>query len=206
MIVYNSVNTAGAAIESVLRQTWPAVSLTVFDNASTDGTFEVVQEYAASHPAIRIRRSRCNTGNGINIQRAFWHGDADYLMVKTGDDLIAPDYIEKLMAVLLKYPGCAMCHAAGLVFAGSNEVQYYYPPEHCLHATDPDPVERAKHVMGRYTSAPAFWGVYRRDAVERMSMIRYRSGSDHTMLAELVVALAGETRLPALDAAAKQQA
>ena len=192
LIVYNSVHTIGAAIESVLQQSWPAVSLTVLDNASTDGTHDVVQRYAASHPGIRVIRSRCNAGNGISIQRAFWHGHADYLMVKTGDDLIAPDYIEKLMAVLLKHPGCAMCHAAGLVFGGTDEIQYHYPPEHCLDATHPDPVERAKYVMWRYTSAPSFWGVYRRDAVDRMSMIRYRAGSDHTMLAEL--ALYGEIR------------
>lgn len=143
MIVYNSAATVGAAIESVLRQTWPAVSLTVMDNASTDGTFEVAQHYAASHPTIRIKRNRCNTGNGINIQRAFWFGDADYLMLKTGDDLIAPDFIERLMGVMLTQPGCAMCHAAGLVFNELNEVAYCYPPEHWLEATDPDPVARA---------------------------------------------------------------
>ncbi len=192
MIVYNSVATVGVAIESVLHQTWPAVSLTVIDNASTDGTFEVLQNYAASHPAIGIRRNRCNTGDGINIQRAFWFGDADYVMLKTGDDLIAPDYIEQLMGVLLAHPGCAMCHAAGLVFTGTDEVSYYYPPEHCLEATGPDPVERAKHVMWHYTSAPSFWGVYRRDAVDQRSMIRYRAGTDHSMLAEL--ALYGEIR------------
>jgi glycosyltransferase involved in cell wall biosynthesis len=192
MVVYNSVSTVGSTIESVLKQTWPAVSLTVIDNASTDGTFDVVQHYAKSQPAIRVRRNRCNTGNVINIQRAFWFGEADYVMVKTGDDLIAPDYIERLMAVLLKYPRCVMCHAAGLVFTGANEVRYQYPPEHCLEATDPDLMVRAKHVMRHYSSAPSFWGVYRRDAVDQLSMFRYRAGFDHTMLAEL--ALYGEIR------------
>jgi glycosyltransferase involved in cell wall biosynthesis len=146
MIAYNSIATVGSAIESVLNQTWPAVSLTVIDNASTDGTYDVVQEYAASQPAIRVRRNRCNTGNVINIQRAFWFGDADYVMVKTGDDLVAPEYIERLMGVLLMHPSCVMCHAAGLVFTGTDEVRYVYPREHCLDATDPDPVVRAKHV------------------------------------------------------------
>ncbi len=192
MIVYNSVATVGVAIESVLHQTWPAISLTVIDNASTDGTFEVLQNYATGDAAIDIRRNRCNTGDGINIQRAFWFGNSDYVMLKTGDDLIAPDYIEQLMGVLLAHPGCAMCHAAGLVFSGTGNVSYYYPPEHCLEAIGPDRVERAKHVMRHYTSAPSFWGVYRRDAVDQRSMIRYRAGTDHCMLAEL--ALYGEIR------------
>lgn len=163
------------------------MSLTLFDNNSTDGTLQVAQDYATRHPAIRIKRNRCNVGPVANIQRALWFGDADYIMPKTGDDLIAPDYIERLMGVLLAHPACAMCHAAGLVFTGVNQVSYRYPPEHWLQATGPDPVERARHVMQRYTSAPAFWGIYRRDAVDQLSTIRYRSGFDHAMLAELAL-------------------
>jgi glycosyltransferase involved in cell wall biosynthesis len=77
MIVYNGVDTIGAAIDSMLAQSWPAVSLTLLDNASTDGTMQVMQHYAERYPAIRIRRNRCNVGPVANIQRAFWAGDAD---------------------------------------------------------------------------------------------------------------------------------
>ena len=192
MMVYNCADTVGAAIESVLAQTWPAVSLTLFDNCSTDGTLRVLQDYAAHHATISIRRNRCNAGPIANIQRALWFGNADYVLPKTSDDLIAPDYIERLMGVLLTHPDCAMCHAAGLVFTGTDQVSYRYPPEHWLEATGPDPVARSRHVMQRYTSAPGFWGVYRRDAVDQLSTIRYRSGFDHAVLAEL--ALYGEIR------------
>jgi hypothetical protein len=192
MMVYNCVDTVGAAIESVLAQTWPAVSLTLFDNCSTDGTGEVLADYAARHATVRIKWNRCNTGPIANIQRALWFGDADYVMPKTSDDLIAPDYIERLMQVLLAHPDCAMCHAAGLVFTGTDTVTGSYPPEHRLEAIGPDPLARARHVMQRYTSAPSFWGVYRRDAVDQLSTIRYRPGFDHAVVAEL--ALYGEVR------------
>lgn len=192
MIIHNNAATVAAAIDSVLGQTWPEISLTLIDNASTDGTAEILRDYAAAHPAIHIKNNRCDTGAIANLQRAFWSGDADYVMAKTGDDLIAPDYIERLMAVLLAHPACAMCHAAGLVFNGTGEVQHRYPPEHCLSAIGADPVARARHVMQHYTSAPSFWGVYRRDAIEQLSTIRYRAGCDHAVLAEL--ALYGEIR------------
>jgi hypothetical protein len=113
-------------------------------------------------------------------------------MPKTGDDLIAPDYVERLMGILLAFPDCAMCHAAGLVFNSTDQVSYCYPPEHSLEAIGSDPVARARHVMQRYTSAPAFWGIYRRSAVDQLSTIRYRAGFDHAVLAEL--ALYGEIR------------
>jgi len=44
--------------------------------------------------------------------------------------------------------------------------------------------------MAGYTSAPAFWGVYRRTAVDQLAPIGYRAGWDHAVLAEL--ALYGE--------------
>jgi glycosyltransferase involved in cell wall biosynthesis len=192
LIVYNSVNTIDAVIESILGQTWPAVTLTVIDNGSDDGTLSVVERFANERPDMVIKRNRCNTGPVANLQRAFWFGDADFVMPKTGDDLIAPNYIERLMGVLLEHPTCAMCHAAGQVFTETNQIVHSYPPEHLLTATGADPVARAQHVMQHYTTAPSFWGVYRRAAVDRLSMLRYRAGMDHAVLAEL--ALYGEIR------------
>ncbi len=191
LFVYNGAATVGAAIESVLAQTFSGFTLTLIDDGSTDGTAEVLAGYAARDPRIRLKHNRCNGGAIANFQRGFWFGDADYVMPKSGDDMIAPDFIESLLGVLQAHPDAAMCHAAGLVFRG-DAVAGGYPPEHCLHAVDADPLARARHVMARYTSSPAFWGIYRRAAVDRLSPIRTRAGWDHVLLAEL--ALAGEIR------------
>jgi len=192
LFAFNAADTIGPAIESVLAQTWPALTLTIIDNASTDGTADVVRHYKGSVPSLHLYRARVNGGSVVNCQRAFTLGDADFLMPKTADDLIAPDFIEKAMRVLLSHPDCAMCHAGGLVFAGQGMVRQVYPQTHRLHAVGPDAGERARHVMAHYTSAPSFWGVYRRDAVDRLARFRYRAGWDHAVLAEL--ALYGEIR------------
>jgi glycosyltransferase involved in cell wall biosynthesis len=192
LLVYNSADTIAAAIESVLAQTWAARTLTVIDNGSTDGTVEVVRHYQEHEPSLRLHRARINGGGVVNLQRAFMLGDADFVMPKTADDLIAPDFIEKAMEVLDRHPDCAMCHAGGLVFVGDGAVRQVYPEVHRLHAVGPDPSDRARHVMARYTSAPSFWGVFRRSAVDRLSHFRYRAGWDHAVLAEL--ALYGEIR------------
>jgi Glycosyl transferase family 2 len=192
LFVYNGAATVGAAIGSVLAQTWPALTLTLIDDGSTDGTADVLAGFAAQHAKIRLKRNRRNGGAIANFQRALWFGDADFVMPKSGDDLLAPDFVEKTMAVLLENPACAMCHAAGLIFTGVADVRGLYPPEHCLSATGENPVARARHVMARYTTSPSFWGVYRRDAVDRLARIRHRAGWDHAVLAEL--ALYGEIR------------
>jgi hypothetical protein len=192
LFVFNGAQTLAAAIDSVLSQTWPAWRLTIIDNGSTDDTLEIAQGYAAHSDRIAIHRNRANAGPVLNCQRAFWFGEADFVMPKTADDLIAPDFIEQLMGVLLVHPDCAMCHAAGLVFTGPGVVGHAYPPDHNLHAVGPDRLERARAVMRGYTSAPAFWGIYRRTATDRLARIPYRAGWDHAVLAEL--ALYGEIR------------
>ena len=191
LFVHDGAATVGAAIESVLAQTWPALRLTLIDDGSADATPAVLAGYA-DRPGIRTIRLRHNGGAVAAFQRGFWLGDADFVMPKSADDLIAPDFVARCMAVLAAHPACAMCHAAGLVFTGANEVRAAYPPEHRLEAIGPDAPARARHVMARYTSSPSFWGVYRRAATERLSPIRYRAGWDHVVLAEL--ALWGEIR------------
>lgn len=192
LLSFNNAATIAAVVDSVLAQSWPALSVTLIDNFSTDGTAGILRDLAARHPRLRLHRNRCNAGQVANFQRGFWFGEADFVMPKSGDDLIAPDFVAKLMAVLLAHPDCAMCHAAGLVFGEAMRIDYAYPAEHALHAVGPDPLARARTVMRHYTSAPSFWGIYRRDATDRLSSIRQRAGWDHVLVAEL--ALYGEIR------------
>lgn len=192
MFVYNGEKTVGAAIESVLAQSWPNLGLVIVDDGSTDRTPSILADFVQRYPRIQTKRNRSNAGAVAGFQAAFGHGDADFVMPKSGDDLIAPDFVEKTMSLLLAHPDTAMCHAAGLIFSEEAGVRTLYPSAHCLHATNSDPVERARHVMKHYTSSPSFWGVFRRDAVDRLARIRYRAGWDHALLAEL--ALYGEIR------------
>ena len=55
LFVYNGVATVGPAIESVLAQTWPAFTLTLIDDGSTDGTTGVLARYVARDPRIRAK-------------------------------------------------------------------------------------------------------------------------------------------------------
>ena len=192
LFVHNGAATVATAIESVLAQTWPALAITLIDDGSTDGTAEILRDYADRHPALRLARVRSNGGAIAAFQRGFWFGDADYVLPRSADDLIGPEFVEACMTELLAYPDCAMCHAAGLVFVNEAEVRACYPPEHRLFAIGPDRAERSRHVMARYTSSPSFWGVYRRTTLDSVAPIRTRAGWDHVLLAEL--ALAGEIR------------
>ena len=52
-ITYNSAQTLGRALESVLRQTYPDIEHVLVDGASTDGTRAMIEAYAAAHQNVR---------------------------------------------------------------------------------------------------------------------------------------------------------
>lgn len=192
LFVHNGEATIAEALDSVLGQTWSALNVTIFDNASTDGTAAIAEAFAARDPRVRLHRNHANIGPVLNCQKALWHGQSAYVLPKTADDLLAPDFVEAMMEGLLANPRTVMCHGAGVVFGDDRRISRHYPADHNLQAVDPDPVARARHVMAHYTSAPAFWGIYRRTAVDLLAPIAYRPGWDHAVLAEL--ALYGDIR------------
>jgi alpha-1,3-rhamnosyltransferase len=77
------------AIRSVLGQTYPNVEIVVVDDASTDGTAEIVQGLADQHRFTFIRNAR-NLGINRTLEVALERSRGDYLSVLASDDMIFP--------------------------------------------------------------------------------------------------------------------
>jgi glycosyltransferase involved in cell wall biosynthesis len=56
LCTHNGARFLGAQLDSLLAQTRPASRIVISDDASTDGTWEILQRYAAQYPHISIRR------------------------------------------------------------------------------------------------------------------------------------------------------
>ena len=95
MPVYNNVATVRTAIESVKGQTWPNVELIVVDDASTDGSWEVIQSLAASHSGITALRQTENQGNYIARNLGLSRATGEYITTHDGDDWSHPQKIEE---------------------------------------------------------------------------------------------------------------
>ena len=108
---YNAAPFVAETIESVLAQTHPHVEQIVVDDASTDGSWEVVERYAALHPhRVRALRLESNRGGSHARNRGAELARGEFLMFLDADDTIAPDTLAALVEAAQERPGSiAIC-------------------------------------------------------------------------------------------------
>ena len=100
---YNGSGTIEAAIESLFHSIGATgVKITVYDNASTDLTIEVIRRLQARHPALRLRPGSENVGFDGNVRRCIEGAVADYVWFFSDDDVCPPDAVARLRAELAR--------------------------------------------------------------------------------------------------------
>ena len=108
MPAYNAERFVGAAIESVLNQTWRDFEFIVIDDGSTDGTRAIIEQYAARDRRIRSCPNERNLGVVKTLNRALSLARADWVARMDADDISLPARFERQMAVVREDPGVSL--------------------------------------------------------------------------------------------------
>lgn len=126
--VFNAEKTIQQAIESVLVQTWTNYELIIVNDASTDGTPGIIEQYR-QHPQVRIYHNSTNLGMASNSNKGIGLCRGDYVTRLDADDFYAPEYLEKVMVAFAHSSSLAMVFTgAQLVFAdGTTQTELPYP-------------------------------------------------------------------------------
>lgn len=98
--VYNREKYLAECIQSALDQTWQQIEVIVVDNASTDGTWAICQDFARKDSRVRIFRNDTNIGPVRNWQRSMEEAAGTYGKILFSDDLISPEYLERTLPYL----------------------------------------------------------------------------------------------------------
>lgn len=91
---YNHERFVGAAVESVLGQTFSDLELIVIDDGSQDRTGEVVQSYADSRLSYYYQENQ-DAFNTIN--RGLGMARGEYVAILNSDDIYTPNRLERLL-------------------------------------------------------------------------------------------------------------
>ncbi|GAA2490399.1 hypothetical protein GCM10009858_30560 [Terrabacter carboxydivorans] len=118
---YNSAAFVGATVASILAQTFTDFELIISDHSSTDGTWEILQAYAAE-PRVRLLTLERSGRPEHNWQHATDAASGTYLKLVCGDDILAPTCLERQVEAMQENPGAVMVASRRDVVTASGEV------------------------------------------------------------------------------------
>jgi glycosyltransferase involved in cell wall biosynthesis len=101
---YNQAQFIRQTVASVQAQTYAHLQIVVADDASTDGTPDVVAELARDDARIELVRAQVNGGITVNCNRGLAAARGELVAWLGGDDLWLPSKIEKQVRVFADDP------------------------------------------------------------------------------------------------------
>ncbi|MEL7048990.1 MAG: glycosyltransferase family 2 protein [Pseudomonadota bacterium] len=98
---YNIAPFIEEAIQSALAQTNVMVELIVVDDASSDGTPDIVERMANDDPRIKLHRRHENGGISVSRNQAISLATGTWMAIFDGDDVMPPERSERMIDIAL---------------------------------------------------------------------------------------------------------
>lgn len=134
MPAYNVRDYIGEAIDSILHQSFTDWELIIVDDCSTDGTYDIIQEYAAKNNNIRYFRTEKNSGGCIVPRNlAVEHSIGMYITYLDADDTLESVFLEKFHDEIIKTDAdCILCVTSNderlhTIKSGKEALEYTIP-------------------------------------------------------------------------------
>lgn len=185
MPVRNGADFIRPALDSLLAQTYRDFSIVVSDNASTDDTVAIVEEYAVRHPSISLQRHPVNIGAHRNYNSLVTNTTGELFKWMAHDDVIAPTFLAECVARLDADPG------ASLAFANSGEIDEEGQLTGDLASSQsyagPSPYRRLRSYVADHTKIPQVFGVMRRSVLEATPLLGSYPKSDTVLMYEMAM-------------------
>lgn len=119
---YNYGHYVSTAVKSVLDQPGVDVEAIVTDDASTDGSAEIVRDLAAADARVRAILHRRNFGHIATYNEGLEQANGDYVVLLSADDALTPGALARATAVLETHP------SVGLVYGNCELFVDELPP------------------------------------------------------------------------------
>lgn len=183
MPLYNAEPFLEETLQSLLTQTYEDFEVVISDNASTDATGEICQEFCATDKRLRYFRNRENIGAAKNYNRVFELASGKYFKWAAGDDLCAPEFLQKCVEILDRDRNVILCYAKTKIIDENGSTIGTY--EDALHLQCYSPSGRFLQLLYNIGECNAVFGVIRSEMLRKTRLIGTYIASDTCLLAEL---------------------
>lgn len=108
---YNYAHYIDEVITSILNQSYKPLEIIILDDASTDNSIEVIEQFARQEPIIRFIRNKKNMGIVHSYNKLIHIARGEYLYMASADNSVLPGLFDKCMRILEQYPQAGLCCA-----------------------------------------------------------------------------------------------
>ncbi len=129
MPVHNSERFLEQSLKSVVAQTYANWELITVDDASTDGSTEIVKRYIRCGYPIRLIELKVNAGGAVARNAAIEAASGRFIAFLDSDDLWLPDKLERQVSFMIEnnYP-FTYCYYEKINEDGSGTAKIVKPP------------------------------------------------------------------------------
>ena len=101
---WNAATFIGPVLDSIAAQTYPNLDVLISVDACADGTAELCEAFAATHPSVAVIRQPSHLGWVGNCTALIGAAEGDYLFFAMHDDPLLPDYVRLLVDAIEAHP------------------------------------------------------------------------------------------------------
>jgi hypothetical protein len=183
--IFNGARFIRQTLPPLLAQTYTRLEIIICDNASTDDTAAICQEFAASDPRIRYVRNPHTVTVIRNFRRTFELATGEYFMWAAIDDLKSTTIVEETVRLLAANPSAVMAH--GPIRVHGPTLSEPIEIAHDFDLRQPSAADRVRVFTENLLHNGMVFGLFRRDALLRAAPYRQHVGHDYLMCLQMCV-------------------
>jgi len=188
---YNAEATIGYTLEALLAQTYGDHEIIVSDNASTDATREIVEEYRKRDTRIKVVQHPVNIGANPNYSHVVRCASGNYFKWSSSSDWCAPTFLERCVTVLENNEDTVLAAPRTRLFQDHPDSSTDYAFD--VEILDDSPAARFERLAATMALNNAMNGLIRLSALRRTPLIEPYHSADIVLMGYL--ALQGKFRL-----------
>lgn len=173
-----------AALDGILLQDYPNVSILISNNASTDDTLAIVRARCANDKRVTIRSRATLAPADVHYNEVLEHApSSEFFMWAAHDDVFFPTYVSRCVELFRRYPQALSAGSAfRLIDMSGHTIRF----ERNIHSVGMDLAEKTREIARRF-GWYSFYNLMRRSELEKAGALLGVYGSDVLFTMELLV-------------------
>jgi len=163
---YNHAHFLPVALQAILDQSIQPEEILIVDDASTDESVRIIEEFMRRHDHFRLTVLERNRGPISNMKFMLEQASGEYVCGAAADDMVLPGFFEKSLERLKQFPQAAFSVSLAQRMDKDGKREGVTPcPLACKEPCFLEPQEIRKYLRGYGNWIMGNTVIYRRDAL-----------------------------------------